>query len=243
MAPPFSLDWSSQLQFGGPLMAANQQRTPFNLNFGLGQMQNPMAGVPTMYDMGSWGQQPMQLQAPGQLQMDPSWYTQAPPPPPTSTVQSLGGGLEKTTMPGGGQYLTSAGAPNAAVSMPQAAPMTPDQIRLMEATKAQEALNAPADGAQQGAQGFQFGWNLPTAVVMTQGIGALGNLALGTWGLIQGQNQFDEQMEMMNKNYANSLKSYNTALEDRIRGRSAVGFRSEDQIQSEIDRKKLTGRE
>jgi len=234
MAPPFSFgNWASQLQFGGPLMAAaqQQQQAPFNLNFGLGQMQNPMTGVPSMYDMSTWGSG-----APMQLQMDPRWYTQPP-----------AGSLPGDASTGPGPTLGSPPVPEGTL---------PVQSTLSNAARADMLMSDPqwngvlsSDPTQmtgvaqgqtpQAAQGFQFGWNLPTASVMTQGIGALGQLGLGTWALIQGQNQFNEQMEMMNKNYANSLKSYNDALDQRIKGRNPGGHTQAQQ--DEFNRRKLTG--
>lgn len=67
------------------------------------------------------------------------------------------------------------------------------------------------------------------------GIQVLGNL----WNSYQAQQLAKEQMsfarEQFDTNLTNQTKTYNTALEDRIRGRYAQGTRSEEQLQSEID--------
>lgn len=73
-----------------------------------------------------------------------------------------------------------------------------------------------------------------------QGIGMLGNLGLGAWALHQSQQAFDFQKGMATKNFLNSVKSYNDALETRIKTRYANDpTRTAESTQAEIDRRKL----
>lgn len=71
------------------------------------------------------------------------------------------------------------------------------------------------------------------------GIGAIG----GLWGAIQ-QNKIAKQQlalskEAYNTNMNNTIKTYNTALEDRIRARYTMEGRA-DQADAYIDENKLT---
>lgn len=72
-------------------------------------------------------------------------------------------------------------------------------------------------GNQQG--GSDFGWNTDTLNTGFKGLATLGNL----WGAFQGNKLARKQLALStdayNTNLTNSIKSYNTQLEDRIRGR------------------------
>lgn len=69
------------------------------------------------------------------------------------------------------------------------------------------------------------------------GLGTLGGLTMGGIALHQANQQFQFQKGLANRNYANSLKSYNNALHDRISGRNYYGM-----DQSAYDQQKLTGK-
>lgn len=91
-------------------------------------------------------------------------------------------------------------------------------------------------GAQQGS-GF---WSKDGGAGMVLGgVQVLGNL----WSSYQAHKMAKEQMafarEQWDTNLANQTQTYNTALEDRIRGRYAEGVRSESEVQGEIDRHSL----
>ena len=70
---------------------------------------------------------------------------------------------------------------------------------------------------QQGGSGM--GWNMDTANFGLKGLATLGNL----WGAFQGnklaRKQFGLARDAYNTNLANQIKSYNTTLERRIKGR------------------------
>ena len=72
-------------------------------------------------------------------------------------------------------------------------------------------------GNQQG--GSDFGWNTGTLNTGFKGLATLGNL----WGAFQGNKLARKQLSLAtdayNTNLTNSIKSYNTQLEDRIRSR------------------------
>ena len=84
---------------------------------------------------------------------------------------------------------------------------------------------------QQG--GSDLGWNMGTLNTGFKGLATLGNL----WGAFQGNKLARKQLSLAtdayNTNLTNQIKSYNTQLEDRIRGRhsptNAIG-------QAEADR-------
>ncbi len=91
-------------------------------------------------------------------------------------------------------------------------------------------------GAQQGS-GF---WSKDGgAGLVLGGIQVLGNL----WSSYQAHKMAKEQMafarEQWDTNLENQTQTYNTALEDRIRGRYATGTRTEEQLQGEIDQHSL----
>lgn len=100
-------------------------------------------------------------------------------------------------------------------------------------------------GSDQGATppantgNLEFGMNIPSFQLGLQGLGTLGNL----WGSLQStklaKDAFNFQKGMAEKNYVNSIKSYNTALSDRAIARGKVQGDSADTTQSYIDSNKL----
>ena len=92
-------------------------------------------------------------------------------------------------------------------------------------------------GMGQGGPGFmspQGGMGM-----VMGGIQVLGNL----WSSFQAHKMAKEQMkfarEQWDTNLENQTQTYNTSLEDRIRGRYATGTRTEEQLQGEIDEHSL----
>lgn len=93
--------------------------------------------------------------------------------------------------------------------------------------------NVPGDGA--------LGWlgkaeNLSAAM---QGIGALTGAWQGFQQLRLAKDQLNFQRDAWQKNFGNSVRSYNTRLEDRIRGRTAYYTGKENDVQAYLDRHKL----
>ena len=83
---------------------------------------------------------------------------------------------------------------------------------------------------------FGNGQNLNAAV---QGISALTSAWQGYQQLKVAKDQLNFQKDAWQKNYGNSVKTYNTSLEDRIRGRTADYGGKENDVQSYIDKNKL----
>lgn len=89
--------------------------------------------------------------------------------------------------------------------------------------------------------GSDLGWNMGTLQTGLQGLSTIGNL----WGAYQGNKLARKQLALAtdayNTNLTNSIKSYNTQLEDRIRGRhaptNAAGQAEADRL---IEANKLT---
>lgn len=94
--------------------------------------------------------------------------------------------------------------------------------------------------AGAGGAGTGLGMNVGTGQLALSGLGSLA----GLWGASQqnkmAKEQFSFQKNMANTNLNNQMKSYNTALEDRMTSRGAVEGRDAAYTASEIDRRKLT---
>lgn len=102
-----------------------------------------------------------------------------------------------------------------------------------------ELPNGVTPPAAQGAgwKGWlQDGNNLGTVV---QGLGALTNAYLGFKQLSMAKDNLRFQKDAFAKNFANSQQTYNTSLEDRIRGRSSNP--NEADVQAYLAKHKLGG--
>ena len=88
-------------------------------------------------------------------------------------------------------------------------------------------------------QPLEFGMNIPTAQLGLTGLSTLGNL----WGSFQSnklaRDSFNFQKGMAERNYANQIKSYNTALTDRATTRGFVQGDSAGETQQYINDNKL----
>lgn len=82
------------------------------------------------------------------------------------------------------------------------------------------------------------GQNLNAAI---QGISALTGAWMGYQNLKVAKDQLSFQKDAWRKNYGNSVKTYNTSLEDRIRGRTADYAGKEGDVQSYLDKNRLGG--
>ena len=67
----------------------------------------------------------------------------------------------------------------------------------------------------------KFSMNMPTLQLGLQGLSSLAGIWAANKGLKQAKEQFEFQKGVTNTNLNNSIKSYNTALDDRINARAA----------------------
>lgn len=72
-----------------------------------------------------------------------------------------------------------------------------------------------------------------------QGLSALTSAYLGFQQLKQAKEGFKFQKDAFNKNFANSVSTYNTSLEDRIRGRTSEHTGKEGEVQQYLAAHKL----
>ena len=98
-----------------------------------------------------------------------------------------------------------------------------------------------ANGSNSGLFGIQgLGANLPSLQLGMQGIGQLASLYTGLKALGLAQDQYNTQKQFAQKNLANSVQSYNTALTDKATARGVAEGQSNDQVQSYINANKLS---
>ncbi|QWY83522.1 putative structural protein [Rhizobium phage RHph_X2_28B] len=90
-----------------------------------------------------------------------------------------------------------------------------------------------------GSGGFGGLMSLDGLKLIGGGLSTIGNL----WNAFQAQKlareQFNFQKNFANKNLANQIQSYNTALEDRARSRGFTEGQSQEQIDSYVDKNRL----
>lgn len=91
------------------------------------------------------------------------------------------------------------------------------------------------------AGGFNFGnlLNFDNLGSIAQGIGSLGQLYMGGQQLGLARDTFNQTRDAYNQNMANQTKTYNTALEDRIRGRSSNYSGKEEDVQGYLTNNRL----
>jgi hypothetical protein len=73
------------------------------------------------------------------------------------------------------------------------------------------------------------------------GIAALGGAYMGYKQLGMAKDQFNFQKKAFQTNLRNSIQSYNTALEDRIRGRTSAYDGKEQDVQAYLSKNSLKG--
>ena len=84
-----------------------------------------------------------------------------------------------------------------------------------------------------------FGMNMPTLQFGLSALTGLGNLYGAYQSNKLANKSFDYSKSMADKNYKNTVASYNTALEDQRNVRGVMEGKSQAQVQSEIDRNRL----
>lgn len=87
--------------------------------------------------------------------------------------------------------------------------------------------------------GTGLGMNVGTGQLALSGLGSLAGLWQAGQQNKMAKEQFSFQKNMANTNLNNQMKSYNTALEDRMTTRGAMEGRDAAYTASEIDRRKL----
>lgn len=119
------------------------------------------------------------------------------------------------------------------IAAPMAAPATAADIGA-------NVISGSGDAAQAGGYTpLGLGMNIPTLQLGMQGLGALGSL----WGSFQStklaKDAFNFQKSLAERNYNNSIKSYNTALTDRATARGMVQGDSADKTRQYIQDNRL----
>ena len=103
-----------------------------------------------------------------------------------------------------------------------------------------QAAGSSTGGAIPPAAGFQFGMNAPTIRMGMLGLNNLANI----WGAWQANKLAKDQLNftksVTNTNLNNSIKSYNTSLEDRARARGFTEGRSDSEIQNYVSANRLS---
>ena len=84
-----------------------------------------------------------------------------------------------------------------------------------------------------------FGMNMPTFQLGLSGLMGLGNLYGAYQSNKLANKSFDYSKSTADKNYKNTVASYNTALEDQRNVRGVMEGKSQAQVQSEIERNRL----
>lgn len=164
---------------------------------------------------------------------NPSMFGSNMPQPlyPTPNLSFGSGGQPAGGGYGGGYMSPELGglAGNQQVAMPGGLSASMD---WMKANQQPDVLGA---GAPLG-----LGMNLPT---LQLGVGALqtgAGLYTGLQALGLANKQYKLSREMANANLNNSISSYNTSLEDRVRSRYGVEGKSQDDASGYIDSHKMT---
>lgn len=117
----------------------------------------------------------------------------------------------------------------------------PDPMAGMTATGGLSGNNAVQTfGTPAATAGSGFGMNLGTLGAGIQGLNALSGLIQGNKAYGLAKDQFKFQKNLANTNLNNSIKSYNTALEDRLTARGKMQGDDPILTQEQIDRNKLT---
>lgn len=95
-------------------------------------------------------------------------------------------------------------------------------------------------GTAAATSGSGLGLNVGTGQLALQGLGSLA----GIWSSMNqnklAKDQFNFQKDFANTNLNNSIKSYNTSLEDRLNSRGAVEGRSAEFTNDLVNQRRLS---
>lgn len=107
---------------------------------------------------------------------------------------------------------------------------SPSSYQTMDTSM--EGLFGPEDASR-------FGWNMPTAALGLGAVNSLGNL----WGSFKANKlanqQFNFTKQAYETNLANSIKAYNTNLENKVGARLRASGKSQEEIDSYMNKNKL----
>ena len=126
--------------------------------------------------------------------------------------------------------------------------IVPEQLEMPDLWLSPQVLQSPIRGiqlpgsiAQPSFMNSTMNWlsNGENLAALVQGLNALSNAWLGRQNLKIARDQLNFQKDAFNKNFANQVRSYNTSLEDRIRGRTADYAGKEADIQAYLDKHRL----
>lgn len=101
------------------------------------------------------------------------------------------------------------------------------------------AARNPAAGASNGL-GTGLGVNVGTGQLALSGLGALAGIWNSTNTNKLAKDQFKFQKDFANTNLNNSIKSYNTSLEDRLTSRGVAQGNSSAEVQDQIARNRMS---
>jgi len=201
------------------------------------QQQN-MSPRPSIFPQGFFSRQSQpQNMSPAPVPGSPEYFgivpTPTPAPAPTSAAApALGGGAvppaTATTPTGSTGYV-----PNLSFD------------GLNSQLQRPEGFGATSGGAEvpwfwdEGKYQAMLDRNKPSMVLPAinlglQGVNTLGNLVMGGMALYDARKAFNFQKQMAEKNYNAARKSYNNAVEDRIRGATSSAYTT-DEEQRKID--------
>ena len=95
-------------------------------------------------------------------------------------------------------------------------------------------------GLQGNGAGTGIGFNIGTGQLALGGLSALTNLWGANKQMKLAEDQFDFTKKIATTNLNNQVKSYNTALEDRIRSRAAVEGSSSAEAEAYLNKNRLS---
>ena len=104
----------------------------------------------------------------------------------------------------------------------------------------QEQLADMLKGLQGNGAGTGLGFNIGTGQLALGGLSALTNLWGANKQMKLAEDQFDFTKKIATTNLNNQVKSYNTALEDRIRSRAAVEGSSSAEAEAYLNKNRLS---
>ena len=95
-------------------------------------------------------------------------------------------------------------------------------------------------GLQGNGAGTGLGFNIGTGQLALGGLSALTNLWGANKQMKLAEDQFDFTKKIATTNLNNQVKSYNTALEDRIRSRAAIEGSSSAEAEAYLNKNRLS---